>query len=139
MLISLFSRKRGYRKTVLSSNQTTCTFFLQEKTQDHPRQHGVDSAIKNSLTVTVETPTDGSERIISLRLSISSGSVRLFSIYAPTLYSTPEQKDKFYEALDEEIFNKPSTGALHLLGDFNARIGTDNESWPSCLGPWGTF
>ena len=49
----------------------------------------------------------------------------------------PDAKDEFYENLASTIRNIPSTEQLVLLGDFNARVGADNDSWPSCLGPFG--
>ena len=120
-----------------SIREANYTFFWQGLPQDDPRQHGVGFAVKNSLTAAIEPPTGGSERILALRLSTSAGFVNLLSIYAPTLCSTPEAKDQFYEALDEAISSIPSTEGLYLLGDFNARVGADHVTWPSCLGHQG--
>ena len=53
------------------------------------------------------------------------------------LSATPDAKDEFYENLASTIRNIPSTEQLVLLGNFNARVGADNDSWPSCLGPFG--
>ena len=54
------------------------------------------------------------------------------------LTSTLEEKDILYVALDEAISKVPRTEGLYLLGDFNARVGAENQAWPSCLGPHGT-
>lgn len=113
------------------------TFFWQGKPLEEPRQHGVGFAVKNTLISSIETPTAGTERILSLRLSTSLGPATIVSVYAPTLRAAPEVKDQFYEALDELISRIPSTDALYLLGDFNARVGADHEAWPSCLGAYG--
>ena len=104
---------------------------------DEPRQHGVGFAVKNTLVAFIEPPSAGTERIISLRLSTHSGSVNIVSVYIPTLCSTPEDKDQFYRALDETISRIPSTEGLYLLGDFNARVGADHISWPTCTGSFG--
>ena len=37
-----------------------------------------------------------------------------------------EIKDTFYDDLDSMISATPQTDKLILLGDFNARVGTDN-------------
>lgn len=113
------------------------TFFWQGKKPEEPREHGVGFAVKNNLLSMVELGRGGSERLLSLRLNTSEGPVTLVSVYAPTLSSTPEAKDDFYENLSSTITNTPSTEQLVLLGDFNARVGTDTDSWPSCLGPFG--
>ena len=113
------------------------TFFWQGKPSNEARQHGVGFAIKNTLVAFIEPPSSGTERILALRLSTSLGPVHIFSVYAPTLRSTHEEKDKFYEALDQAISSIPKNEALYLLGDFNARVGADHEAWSSCLGYFG--
>ena len=40
-----------------------------------------------------------------------------------------EVKDKFYDDLDNIISATPRTDKLILLGDFNARVGTDHQTW----------
>ncbi|XP_072179738.1 craniofacial development protein 2-like [Diadema setosum] len=79
----------------------------------------------------------GSERILTLRLSTSAGMVNIVSIYAPTLCSSTDVKDHFYDDLDAVISRIPASEHLFLLGDFNARVGADYESWPDCLGQHG--
>ena len=86
---------------------------------------------------TIQPPTVGTERILSLRLSTSTGFVNSMSIYAPTLCSSPEVKDQFYEDLHAVTGMVPDSEPLFLLGDFNARVGGDKESWPACIGHFG--
>ena len=113
------------------------TFFWQGKEPEEPRIHGVGLAVKNSLLSAVEPPSQGTPRILSLRLSSSSGPVNILSVYAPTLSSSAEVKDEFYEELETTIKAIPATECLYLLGDFNARIGADHDSWPRCIGHFG--
>ena len=58
-------------------------------------------------------------------------------MYAPTLSATPDTKDMFYENLASIIRNIPNKEQVVVLGDFNARVGADHDSWPSCLGQFG--
>ena len=59
------------------------------------------------------------------------------SITAVFLYSSPEDKDKFYEALDTVVSKIPTTELILILGDFNMRVGADHELWPDVLGHHG--
>ena len=59
------------------------------------------------------------------------------SVYAPTLTSAADAKDKFYDDPSAAIRNIPESHSLFILGDFNARVGADHETWPSCLGHFG--
>ena len=113
------------------------TFYWQGRAEGEVRLHGVGFAVRNSLLSTIQPPTVGTERILSLRLSTSTGFVNIMSIYAPTLCSSPEVKDQFYEDLDEVIGMVPDPEPLFLLGDFNASVGGDHESWPDCIGHFG--
>jgi len=70
-------------------------------------------------------------------LNTPEGSFSLVSVYPPILSATPDAEDEFYENLASTILTIPSSEQLVLLGDFNAKVGVDNDSWPSCLGPFG--
>ena len=120
-----------------SLKETNYTFFWQGRLTDAPKQHGVGFAVRNTLIPSIEPPSSGTERMITLRLNTSAGPANIISVYAPTLCSTPEEKDHFYEALDQEIANTHPNEAIYLLGDFNARVGNDHEAWPTCLGFFG--
>ena len=70
--------------------------------------HRVGFAIKISLLHTIVSPVGGTERFLSITMSTDSNKVHLFSVYAPTLCSPRETKDRFYEDLSD-ITNKIST------------------------------
>ena len=110
------------------------TFFWQGKAKDEKREHGVGFAVKNSLLKMVEPPSNGSERILTMRLNTTTCPITLVSVYAPTNMATPEVKDKFYESLCASFQKLPPNDQVILLGDLNARVGSDYEAWPSCLG-----
>ena len=65
--------------------------------------------------------------------------ITVISAYAPTLTSSEEATDAFYEELNA-LMKKgvPPSYKLILLGDFNARVGTDWNNWKGVLGPHGT-
>ena len=130
-----------FQETRLADSGTVkgkdCTFFWQGKGSDEPREHGVGFAVRNSLLRMVEPGSGGSERLLTLRLNSTTDPVTLISVYAPTLSATPDTNDMFYENLATIIRNIPSKEQVVLLGDFNARVGADHDSWPSCLGQFG--
>ncbi|XP_047500203.1 uncharacterized protein LOC125046469 [Penaeus chinensis] len=82
----------------------------------------------------IEPPTNGSERILTMRLNTTTCPVTLISVYAPTLMASSDTKDEFYENLCATLLKVPPKDQVILLGDFNARVGSDYEAWPSCLG-----
>ncbi|CAH1277284.1 CYP3A43, partial [Branchiostoma lanceolatum] len=120
-----------------SLKEDSYTFFWQGKARDEVREHGVGFAIRNTMLHMIEPPTGGTERILTLRLSTHEGPANLVCVYAPTLQATPEAKDQFYEQLDKAVQEIPTSEHIFVLGDFNARVGADNESWQTVLGHHG--
>ena len=120
-----------------SIREENYTFFWQGKSPEERREYGVGFAIINSLVKAIDTPVAKSERIHTVRVNTSSGKVHIICAYAPTLGATENIKDAFYGLLQQVIDDIPSGNALYLLGDFNARVGADDDSWPTCLGPHG--
>ena len=55
----------------------------------------------------------------------------------PTLFTTLDTKDMFYENLASIIRTIPGKEQVFLMSDFNARVGADHDSWPSCDGQFG--
>ena len=62
----------------------------------------------------------------------------LISAYAPTTTNPEEVKDQLYEQLDGLIAAVPKSEKLVILGDFNARVGTDQHTWSGVIGQQGT-
>ncbi|XP_014770573.1 craniofacial development protein 2 [Octopus bimaculoides] len=113
------------------------TSFWQGKNFDEPRVHGVSFAVRNSLLNMIEPNSGGSVRLLTLRFNTNEDPVNLVSVYAPTLSATSDTKDEFYENFASTARNIPRAEQLLLLGDFNARVGADNDSWPSCVDSFG--
>jgi len=63
--------------------------------------------------------------------------VTVISAYAPTLLASGEDKDEFYQPLSDLLSSIPAGHDIALLGDFNARIGADADSWTSVIGRFG--
>ena len=72
-----------------------------------------------------------------MQISIGkNATATIISAYAPTMTNPEETKDKFYEELDLLVASTKSV-KLILLGDFNARVGSDYHAWYRVLGKHG--
>lgn len=112
------------------------TFFWVGRPEEEHRTAGVGFAIRNSIVDKLEElPVGTNERLMSLRIPLSkTKNATLISAYAPTMQSSDEVKEEFYEELRHLLKKVPATDSIFLLGDFNARVGNDYKSWPSVLG-----
>ena len=70
-------------------------------------------------------------------LLTSHNYLTIISAYAPTMCDTIEAKEKFYDDLNNVIKSVSPKDKLLLLGDFNARVGSDHEAWAGILGHHG--
>ena len=69
-----------------------------------------------------------------------SSRVHLVSCYALTRAASRENKEAFFQELDNIISTVPSGEMYVLLGDFNARVGSResaDEEWSKVRGPHG--
>ncbi|XP_069161787.1 craniofacial development protein 2-like [Procambarus clarkii] len=113
------------------------TFFWQGKPPKEVREHGVYFAIRNRLLGSIVPPTEGSAGIIKLQLHTAAGMASLINAYAPTMTSSTEAKDEFYDNLGLALRDIPQQEPVYLQGNFISRIGSDHSSWHSCLGQFG--
>ena len=58
--------------------------------------------------------------------------------YAPTEAAEKEEKDNFYDSLQSTLEDIPKHDVLVVLGDFNARVGSDNTDRERIMGKHGT-
>ena len=113
------------------------TFYWQGKGSGEHREYGVGFAVRNSLLSMIESGSNGSEQLLTLRLNTTAGPVTLVSVYAPTMSTTSDINDEFYENLAAITSSVPKNEQLVLLGNFNARVGADHDTRTSCLGQFG--
>lgn len=114
------------------------TFFWKGKSGEESRESGVGFALKTSLVNKLEElPLGSSDRLISLRLPLQGGRyVTVISVYAPTMGYNEDEIMLFYADLRQLISKIHKNDKILLMGDFNARVGTNHEIW-NCLGKHG--
>lgn len=107
------------------------TFFWKGCPLGEQHLHGVSFAVKNCLLLKLtETLVGISERLMSLYIPLTRcRHITLISAYAPTLPSHDEEKDRFYQALNDTIKHVFRKDKLILLGDFNVGVGRSRQNW----------
>ena len=68
-----------------------------------------------------------------MRMKVNNGHITFISAYAPTMAYSDQAKEEFYKQLDQAIQSVPHSDKLFLLGDFNARVGSDYTAWNKVL------
>nr|VZI43014.1 unnamed protein product [Spirometra erinaceieuropaei] len=116
------------------------TFFLSGRPRAERRDAGVAFAIRNDIVGRLPCLPQGiNDRLMSLRLPLRGGGkfATIISAYAPTMTNPDAVRDKFYEDLHALLATISKSDKLTVLGDFNARVGTDHTAWRGVLGSHG--
>ena len=137
--IAALSETRVLGENVIPEIGGGYTFFLKGKPEGDKCYHGVGFAIRTKFVPLLQgkNPVGINERLMTMNLSLQGFSLNLISAYAPTLASSDESKESFYGALSDAIKAVPLTHKLLVMGDFNARVGTDYTSWENIVGKNG--
>ena len=118
-------------------NEENYTFSWFRKPAGELHTHGTGFAVRNCHIGSIQTPTAANERLSSLRLNSRLGELLVISAYAPTMNYDASDKDFFYNQLEDLLRTSAETTRTVLLGDMNARVGSDYNSWPDCIGKFG--
>nr|VZI11636.1 unnamed protein product [Spirometra erinaceieuropaei] len=112
---------------------TGYTFFWSGRPRAERRDAGVAFAIRKDIVGRLPClPQVINDRLMSLRRPLRGGGkfATIISAYAPPM-SSPHAaaRDKFYEDLHSPLATVSKADKLIVLGDFNARVGTDHTAW----------
>ena len=116
----------GLAEGLLQSRQSGVAVIMSERAVAARKQAG-----------SVFSPVP--DRLLRVHLRSHTGFVTIIAVYAPTNEpGNAEEADKFYQALQECVNTVPKRDMLHIMGDFNARVGNDARSWQGLLGRFGS-
>ena len=126
--IAALSETRLAEEGILKEVGADYIFFWRGRKKEARREAGVGFAIKSHLVSKLSgLPKGINDRQMTLRLPLSGKRhATVVSAYASTMTNPDKVKDKFYDDLDSVISAALRTDKLILLGDFNARVGTDH-------------
>ncbi|XP_059221695.1 craniofacial development protein 2-like [Stomoxys calcitrans] len=77
------------------------------------------------------------ERIVTARLNSKFRKISIVQYYAPTEPNDDETKDQFYSQLDSVTRSLPKGEIRLVIGDFNAKVGNNNNNLQSIMGMQG--
>jgi len=75
---------------------------------------------------------------MTLRVSLAEKRyMTVLTVYASTLTSDQDSKDHFYDTLCATVRSVSRHDKITLLGDFNARVGSNHHVWKEVIGRYG--
>ena len=100
-------------------------------------EKGVALMLSKRAAASLEEWRPVSERILIARFFSKYARMTVIVCYAPTNQADEEEKETFYLQLQSVIRKVSSHDMLIVGGDFNAKIGSDNSQFESCMGKFG--
>ena len=88
-------------------------------------QHGVGFLIRNTIAESVLGYLPVNERCILLKLKAKPFNISILQAYAPTSDYSEEDIETFYESLSNTLKEVKSSEVLIVMGDFNAKVGSE--------------
>ena len=113
------------------------TFYWQGKDSGEHIDGGVGFAVRNSVLSMIKPGSNGSERLLTLRLNTTAGPLTLLRRVCPYNVHNIGYKRRVIREPRSHHQQRPNNEQLVLMGDFNARVGADHDTCPSCLGQFG--
>ncbi|BHF82882.1 hypothetical protein SprV_0802602100 [Sparganum proliferum] len=137
--IAALNETRFSKQGQLQDVGADCTFFWSDCSKAEQRDASVAFSIRNDIVGRLSCqPQSTNDRLMSLCLYLRGCKfATIISAYAPPMTSPDAARDKFYEDLHALLATVSKADKLIVLGDFNARAGTDHTAWRGVLGPHG--
>ena len=111
--------------------------ILHSGRKDEIKRQGVAIIIEKELSKCMTTFSSISERVMSVTLQMVSGITTVIQVYAPDSTYDDDEVESFYNTLQQTIDSIPRKSTVLLMGDFNAKVGTNyTESMPDVVGKY---
>ena len=100
-------------------------------------RNGVGIVVSEGLKDKVLEVFRRNDRIMKMRLSLGEEQIVVISAYAPQVGCRNEEKEEFWNALDEEMRNLEGSEKVIVGGDLNGHIGEDGVGYRRVHGGHG--
>ena len=107
--------------------------------KDSKHSEGVGLMISKQVQKALRGWQPHGERIIEASFTTKNRNINLniIQIYSPTNEAPNEEKEEFYNKLQQVVDNLPGKDVNIIMGDANAKVGEDNIGFEECMGKHG--
>lgn len=104
------------------SNEKYTILYSGDKKQG---QYGVAFMVINKMQSNILQFKPINERLAYIRMKATPFNISILNAYAPTENARIEEKEKFYEKMEEETEKIPTEDIIIIIGDMNAQVGKE--------------
>ena len=129
------TRWTGTGKVQLACGETVLYSGLAGDNAPHER--GVAMILSKEAVKNLKEWEPISERIITARFESKCQATRVIQVYAPTNDAEEDEKEDFYHQLQTTLSKGKSRDLTLVIGDLNAKVGSDNTNREMTMGTHG--
>ena len=100
-------------------------------------QAGVGFLLSDTAYRSVISSDPFSDRIISIRCRGQGPNITIFQVHAPTTSYSDDQVEDFCAILQSKIDAVPKQDIIIIMGDWNAMVDKDHDTWGPTIGKFG--
>ena len=100
-------------------------------------RNGVGIVISKDLKEDLISVSKRSDRVMSIKLGVEETVVNIICAYAPQVGCTEEEKETFWEQMDQELSATLDDERVIVGGDLNGHIGRSRDGIERIHGGWG--
>ena len=123
------TRFQGEGEKVLRNNHK-----MYYKGREKDCRHGVAIIVNEEISKYVEKVYYVNERMIGIRTNMNQVRQGIIQIYAPQQGRPAEEKERFYDDLQDTYDAMGCTENTLILGDFNGHVGTNRDGVENVIG-----
>ena len=100
--------------------------------QESLRRNGVAIMVNKKVRNVVLGCNLKNDRMISVRFQGKPSNITVIQVYAPTSNTEETEVERFYEDLQELLELTPQKDVLFIIGDWNAKVGSQETPGVTC-------
>ena len=104
---------------------------------DEVHREGVGFLLSEKAQKAVISCKPINSRLIVLRLNGKNNNVTIIQVYMPDSSHDDEEVETVYQQLQATIDEIPNNDFVHVMGDFNAKVGQQDDLYEKSLGKFG--
>jgi len=109
------------------------SLFIHSGRADGIKRQGVGLTLSKKVKKSLISYSPYSERFMTARLHTRQINITVMVCYAPTNDAKDEVKDEFFQQMYDILAEQPRHDIKLVIGDFNAKLTTDYDSWPGVI------
>ena len=106
--------------------------------QESLRRNGIAIIVKKIVRNAVLGCNLKNDRMISVHFQGKSFNIMVIQVYAPTSNAEEADVEQFYEYLQDLLLLTPQKDVLFIVGDWNAKVGSQQIPGETVIWPWST-